>query len=371
MEMTTPQAARLAPLDTLRAFAVLLVLGRHMPDLPAGSAPAWLLSFAAVWKRGGWIGVDLFFVLSGFLISGLLFREYQRFGEIRYGHFLARRGFKIYPAFYLMMVIVVWVSSALGKPWPGWNVLFSEACFVQNYGPALFPHTWSLAVEEHFYLLLPLLLLSIRGRGAGAFAWLPRVFCAVAVLVFVARIVTTEFLPVRLKTHYFPTHLRIDSLLFGVLLSYFAHFHSEMLARNLRKFCWPLAGLAMVLALPPFFLEIGQASYLHTFGFTGLYLSGGILLALACEFRLSIRPLAWLGLYSYSIYLWHIPVRFIGVPLAFPNASPVWATAAYFIGSVGIGLAAACLIEQPFLALRDRLFPTRSQAPAGTRGIQP
>ena len=136
MEKTTPAANRSAALDALRALAVLLVLGRHFPEPPPGAAlPAWL----AVWQRGGWIGVDLFFVLSGFLVSGLLFREYRRFGEIRYGHFLARRGFKIYPAFYLMFGAVLLYAAHMGRAFVGWPVVLSEMFFVQNYGPSLFP----------------------------------------------------------------------------------------------------------------------------------------------------------------------------------------------------------------------------------------
>src|SRR5215831_18752084 len=81
---------RNAQLDALRAIAVLLVLGRHLPFFP-------------LWIRVGWTGVDLFFVLSGFLISGLLFREYKATGGIRIGRFLVRRGFKIYPAYYLFL----------------------------------------------------------------------------------------------------------------------------------------------------------------------------------------------------------------------------------------------------------------------------
>ncbi len=364
MEKTTPPANRSAPLDALRALAVLLVLGRHFPEMPPGWKGAPVPGWMEVWERGGWIGVDLFFVLSGFLVAGLLFREYRRFGEIHYGHFLARRGFKIYPAFYFMFAAVLLFAAHLGKPFVGWPVVLSEMLFVQNYGPALFPHTWSLAVEEHFYLLLPLLLLAVRGEKSAPFAKLPGVFLIIALLALAARVATAELLPFRLKTHLFPTHLRLDSLLFGVLLSWATHFAPEALERVWERFRWPLALAAAALVAPAFCLEIGSGWYLHTVGLTGFYLASGVLLMFALRWKNAWRPLAFIGAYSYSIYLWHIPVRFFGLGWLPRNSAPLTRAAAYLALSLLAGIAAAWLVERPFLALRDRLFPTRSQPPA-------
>ena len=362
MEKTTPPAHRSAPLDALRALAVLLVLGRHFPEPPPGAAlPVWL----EVWQRGGWIGVDLFFVLSGFLVSGLLFREYRRFGEIRYGHFLARRGFKIYPAFYFMFGAVLLYAAHMGRAFVGWPVVLSELFFVQNYGPSLFPHTWSLAVEEHFYLLLPLLLLAVRGEKSAPFAKLPRVFLAVALLALAARIATAEMLDFRLKTQLFPTHLRIDSLLFGLLLSWATHFQPVALERVWLRFRWPLAVAAVALVVPAFCIEIGSGWYLHTLGLTGFYFASGVLLMFALRWKSAWRPLAFIGTYSYSIYLWHIPVRFFGLGWLPRDTAQLTRAAAYLALSIVTGIVAAGLVERPFLALRDRLFATRSQPATG------
>ena len=361
MEKTTPPVKRSAALDALRALAVLLVLGRHFPEPPPGAAlPAWM----DVWQRGGWIGVDLFFVLSGFLVSGLLFREYRRFGEIRYGHFLARRGFKIYPAFYVMFAVVLLYAGHMGRVFVGWPIVSSEALFVQNYGPALFPHTWSLAVEEHFYLLLPLLLLAVRGRKDAPFANLPRLFIVVAVLALAGRIATAQMLDFRLKTHLFPTHLRLDSLLFGVLLSWASHFAPVALERVWTRFRWPLAAVAVGLTVPAFCMEIGSGWYLHTLGLTGFYLAGGVLLLFALRWGSAWRPIAVVGAYSYSIYLWHIPVRFFGLGWLPRDVSPVTRAGVYLALCIVVGIVAAWLVERPFLAVRDRLFPTRSQPSA-------
>src|SRR5438874_883596 len=135
-------------LDVLRGIAVLMVIFSH---------------YFLTWDLGSTVGivlgrgVDLFFVLSGYLISGLLFEDFKRTGTINLRRFWIRRGLKIYPAFYAMLgfTVIVFRFHAHGFP-PG---MWSELFFVQSYIAPIWPHTWSLAVEEHFYVALPLLLL--------------------------------------------------------------------------------------------------------------------------------------------------------------------------------------------------------------------
>ena len=131
MHDTTPKKdiPRLATLDTLRGIAVLLVLGAHQPTL-VGNTGAVL--FCRAWQHIGWVGVDLFFVLSGFLVSGLLFRSWREHGRLNAGRFLMRRAWKIYPAFYAMLLIVI-VNGHLHGRWPGWPPIVSEMLFIQNY----------------------------------------------------------------------------------------------------------------------------------------------------------------------------------------------------------------------------------------------
>jgi len=143
---------RLIGLDLLRLLAVLLVFFRH-------SRPP-VATFMSV---GGWVGVDIFFVLSGFLVSGLVFKEYQLLGTFHPWKFLARRGFKIYPAFYCFIGVTV----CLGLVTPSRNQLMSDLFFVQSYFPPIQIHTWSLAVEEHFYLLLTLVFYAMTRGKAG------------------------------------------------------------------------------------------------------------------------------------------------------------------------------------------------------------
>ena len=154
--------SRILVLDILRGCAVLLVIGRHQIPFPEGSHPL-LKPFMDTWLRGGWVGVDLFFVLSGFFVSGLLFREQQRYGTLSFRRFFVRRGFKIYPSFYLLILVTVIVAHALGQVVPR-RRLWTELLYIQSYRFGLWDHTWSLAVEEHFYLLFPIFYLMLRRR---------------------------------------------------------------------------------------------------------------------------------------------------------------------------------------------------------------
>jgi peptidoglycan/LPS O-acetylase OafA/YrhL len=357
MEKPAPQ--RLAALDTLRGIAVLLVLARHM-RMPEGLA-AWIDVPMRALQRGGWAGVDLFFVLSGFLVSGLLFREWSRHGEISPGRFLIRRGFKIYPAFYAMLgVVMIW--SVCSDRWPGWGRVFAEALFVQNYWGGIFPHTWSLAVEEHFYLALPFVLLPLQGRGGRPFAFVPVLFAAVAVGCLLIRVVGAWDQLKATREGLSLTHLRVDSLLFGVFLQWLMHFHGPKVSAFVGRWRWWMFAAAVLLAAPAFVFELTSTWYLYTFGFTGLYLAGGIFLLLAVHRPARRGALAWFGFYSYSIYLWHMVVDRIFLPLLLPRGiDPVIWLAAYAGLSVATGVVAAWVVELPFLRLRDRLFPSRSE----------
>ena len=166
-----PGSSRNLQLDVLRGVAVLLVFGRHL-ELPE---PDGLAGIAArVWFRIGWLGVDLFFVLSGFLIGGLLLTEHARHGRIDVGRFLIRRGLKIYPAYlvfigYLVCMPLLKVALRGDDPVPvlaaQWQLYWPNLLFLQNYiGTNPAGHTWTLAVEEHFYLLLPWLLVALAAR---------------------------------------------------------------------------------------------------------------------------------------------------------------------------------------------------------------
>jgi peptidoglycan/LPS O-acetylase OafA/YrhL len=352
-------------LDVLRGVAVLLVLGRHVPIEETGP----LVDFA---HRVGWIGVDLFFVLSGFLVSGLLFGEYQTKGELRMKRFFIRRGLKIYPAFYVLLTYAVVTRLYFGRELPVSAVL-SEGLFVANYGPSLWTHTWSLGVEEHFYILLGVTIWWLARRGgADPFRPLVPTLVIVAVAALTARVATTLLLPYNHKTHLFPTHLRIDSLGFGVLLGYLFHFHRERLVAFVTAHRRSILVGSLVLILPATLLRLESGGVVVTFGLTGLYLGFGGLLVCAINhsggplrrFGIVGGALAGIGVYSYSIYLWHMAtVGFatrLGQKVFGASGGPDWVRVVFYVlGSIAVGTVMARLIELPVLRLRDQWFPSR------------
>jgi peptidoglycan/LPS O-acetylase OafA/YrhL len=350
-------------LDVLRAIAVLLVLGRHVPSPLAGwSAPGERAM--AAWIEGGWVGVDLFFVLSGFLVSGLLFGEYRRHGSVSVGRFLARRALKIYPAFYAFILLTLAIRVVLESAREvDATALAAEVFFVQNYVRGLWSHTWSLAVEEHFYLLcaaLVFVLTRTGKRAANPFQPIPWAFTLVAVACLIGRILTAKVLP--LERPYAPTHLRIDGLMFGVLLSYIWHHHRETVERVVRGRELMLSSMGVALLVPAFLHDLRTTPSIHTYGFTAFYVASGLLVLGAVVGGIPnvapTRVLAKIGRYSYSIYLWHIWVLDWSTRF-FDARSPLGAVT-YMVASIFVGIVMAKLVEIPVLAARDRMLPSRT-----------
>jgi peptidoglycan/LPS O-acetylase OafA/YrhL len=364
---------RLLSLDLLRGVAILLVLGRHLVEWPEARAGI-VRDVLRVWRRGGWIGVDLFFVLSGFLVAGLIFREQQRRHGFQPGRFLVRRGFKIYPAFYACALVVLVVLMRQGYELH-WRQLVGEFLFLQNYLGGFVGVTWTLAVEEHFYLLLTVLVMAlIRRGGANPFAPLPHLYAGLAALVLALRLVSFDADDYRYERSLLPTHLRIDSLFFGAVLSYYHHFHGEALRSWFRKYRTNLVfGAACVLAYP-FVYELVGDPFINTLGFTLFSWGFGVLL-LACLYgiperirnplaRVPCRLLAFVGFYSYSIYLWHEQF-YIWMPRLLLRYASLrldvgLETALALSGAVLWGVLVATVIEVPLLRLRERWFPSRS-----------
>jgi peptidoglycan/LPS O-acetylase OafA/YrhL len=358
-------------LDALRAVAVLLVLGRHR-------------SVSAVWTRIGWCGVDLFFVISGFLISGLLFQEYKRFGDIRLKTFWLRRGLKIYPAFYvytlaLTVAYLLFTGKVSGARFPV-RPLLIDATFLSSYFQGLSGHTWSLAVEEHFYILLPvflLVLMRLRAKQSDPFAPIPVVFLVIAIGSLCLRMAARTARPEDYFSYLFPTHLRIDSLFCGVTIGYLFHFKPQLLSRVTG---WPLLIAGGALLIPIYFFEIENWN-MYTWGLTCTFLGFACIVtwAIYVPFRpghllaFPIELLARIGFYSYSIYLWHWIIIFYlrpyfryqcittSSPVAWSSGMEWWQWLLSMALSIIVGIAMGVLIEQPVLRLRDRWFPSRTR----------
>ncbi len=362
--------SRLIGLDLLRLLAILLVLGRHMEDRPDTFSYASKMFFET-WKRGGWVGVDLFFVLSGFLVSGLLFSEYQARGRLSLARFYTRRGWKIYPPFYTLIVCTILVNYLFDLHLYRRQV-FSELTFLQSYLLGMWNHTWSLSVEEHFYILLPLLLLLMLKADRNArlpFRSVLVVMVCLALGLLGLRIWNWQH-GVRFTKNLFSTHLRLDSLFFGVTISYLFHFHTDEFVTWLRPWRRYLIVLGVLFLTPAFVLDLETTPFIYTVGLTIFYLGSGmllvgILLSRVPESRL-ILWLAAIGAFSYSIYLWHMPTRDWVIPTVeylLGRSLGFRVRAGFFlIGSIVLGIGMAKLIELPALRLRDRWFPSNVKA---------
>ncbi|HLX44588.1 MAG TPA: acyltransferase [Bryobacteraceae bacterium] len=348
---------RILELDVLRGLAILLVMGVHVPAYPIWSAV------------GGW-GVDLFFVLSGFLIANLLFTEYRKTGNIRFVRFFIRRALKLYPSFYILLALTVVYCCDRHVHFTG-RQLLGEMLLTQNYIGAIWGHTWSLAVEEHFYILLPLLVAFMLKRRPGSsdpFRAIPYVFLGIGVACLALRIVNSMRYPLYSHPiHYEPSHLRFDTLFFGVFLAYLHNFHTGILQRLMTyPFRFPIAAVGVLSFIPAIFLSPTEP-IVYTLGFTSIYFGFGTMLLLSIYKEPSGRPqpgfvfrsIGKIGTYSYTLYLWHLPTAQVFSTLAsrFLTVNQYVLHAAYLTASIAIAVCLSKLIEIPVLRLRERLFP--------------
>jgi peptidoglycan/LPS O-acetylase OafA/YrhL len=328
-----PSSVRRIPqLDILRAVAVLIVIAYHYVPTPVA--------------RGGWVGVDIFFVLSGFLISGLLFDDIQKTGSISVGRFLVRRGFRIYPAFYFFLLL-----GWLIDPHRFTHSYAPEFLLVQNYLPRVWGHTWSLAVEEHFYIFLPFVLwLLARLNRLGT---IPAIAGTLLIGCLGLRLMLVrQYLDFHSVTY--PTHLRIDGLFLGVALSYIFRFRSEVWDRLDRWWLLP-AGVGML--LPSMLLDRNNV-FVLTAGLTLNAAASVCIIVWALNRQwLRANSIEQIGRHSYSIYLWQpIAIAFCSSKnLTLPNM------AFCAFACIVIGITMATMVEIPALALRDKLFPTQQR----------
>lgn len=356
---------RLRELDFLRGIAIILVLFRHQ----------LLFSFL---KTMGWIGVDLFFVLSGFLVSGLLFKEFQKFGDVNPKLFLIRRGFKIYPIYYLTYVLYI-LPIIMEQNLKLQKVLF-DVVFMQNYvlgwGYA-YPASWSLAVEEHFYFVLAIFLWGIFNKkliqfevlNENQFSIFEKLLFAALLFIFLLRIISNIQFPDQLIRNITMSHLRLDSLLAGVLISYWYYFRREKLVffyLNYQKYLLILS-LSLISFAP--FVDIIFSFFIKTIGFTLLYIAFGILLIhFLVDSQINARLnqifskgivtfISKIGFCSYSIYVIHSLVIFLVRLLHLDNH--YLAFLLVFVVSVGTGFLMTYKIEKHFLSYRDKYFPCR------------
>ena len=341
-------------LDFLRGLAILMVLDFHAP-VHWMSYPLHLLGF----PNFGWAGVDIFFVLSGFLVGGLLVKEWRVKQRIDSKRFLIRRGFKIWPQYYVFLALMLLTRHR--TPHELWGNLLN----IQNYAGGI-PHTWSLAVEEHAYLLLVLFLALAAHRQ-----WRARTIAVITASACAVVVISRLWL----IQHGFEvvnrTHTRIEGILYGLLLALLYHYTPGMFRRwQDRRWIWWTATLVALM----FFRFQTNAPWSASIGWDMADLLGITLLMLLYRPRRDgqrsplYRLVAWIGVYSYGIYLWHVsvvaPLTAVGAHLPHP-VGVLWIAVAPIAGGILLGALFTRMVELPALRVRDRLFPRRIDSPVG------
>lgn len=375
-------ARRLPGLDLVRAVAVGWVMVYHASLYGLGPAQNPIVRF-------GWMGVDLFFVLSGFLIAEQLLRPLARGQSPSYGRFFARRGFRTLPA-YLVMVGLYFAFPVL-RDRPHIQPLWQFLTFTQNFGvhppPAkALSHAWSLCVEEQFYLAFPLVLVLLMRRPS-----LGKTLAAIAgVLLFGMVLRGYQWLhhvpeppfgigaspsgPRYMDAIYYPTFTRLDGLLAGVAAAALKTFRPSVWSRLTARANLLLGlGVAGVALSAAFFGDQTAAFWPAVFGFPLLSLSIALAVigASAPNSIVGRRPIHGVGALaagSYSLYLSHKMV-FHAVQTVAPDLSPAlqrWELVLGLAGALGVGALLYWAVERPFLNLRDRFSgPSRSSLAAG------
>jgi peptidoglycan/LPS O-acetylase OafA/YrhL len=357
-----PSRGRRLDLDVVRGTAILLALGWHFGTRASGNPVLDALQLPG--RLFGWAGVDLFFVLSGFLMGQLVLGERARTGGFDGRRFTIRRVLKLWPVLYLFLAI-----HAIFGDEPLSSYLWQNALHVQNYAGTSLRHLWSLAVEEHFYLGLAVLFPLFARRG-GSVKLLVAVLVGVLVTAVALRYAgaMAGISDTRLQWR---THFRIDSLAAGLLLAVARVHAPAMFARLARqKLLWAVLLAEGVRLL----VGIGKVDALGgVFGFTVAYATAAAFLLLLYDaawvtrLRWLTAPVAALGRYSYGIYIWHIFAADLALGrlgMEYATGTPV-AQAVKYGAAIAAGITATVLVERPALRLRDRLVPARPMpAPA-------
>lgn len=305
----TGRGTHVPALDGLRGIAILGVLLFHTDHLP-----------------GGFLGVDLFFTLSGYLITDLILREVEATGTVSLIAFWGRRIRRLLPALATMLAVVtvlIWLAAPsdvvrttlADGPWVqlnlvNWHLLAESSGYWDRFGSArVFEHLWSIAVEEQFYLVWPVLLLLLARSGQRRVAVVALVASVVSLILMITLLTPAD--PTRVYTG---TDTRAFSLLLGAMVA--TRPVRDMLARlTTRTAGMLLASLAVGIGVLWWFAEGAGSPWLFTGGLFAHSLAAAVLIGLCVRAPgtvlakfLAWRAIRWMGLISYSLYLWHWPV---------------------------------------------------------------
>ena len=381
---TRAPGGHMPALDGLRGLAILMVMLFHQTVmLPATATDRAYASFAR--KLGS--GVDLFFVLSGFLITGILFDAKGAGGYFR--NFYARRALRIFPLYYGVLVVALVILPQFPHPklakWSGtggseqfwyWSYLSNWRIGWVGYHHGILDGSWTLAIEEQFYMVWPLVVAALGRRS------LAKVCIGLIVAAFVERVALIAAGGPAMGVHTFTTS-RMDTLAVGALIAMLARGPGG-LGALMAPARWVGAAAAALVALPWLtgWMPAGLAgAVVHSAGYSATAAAYGALLILAVGAppgsrlarSLTWRPLLVLGTFSYALYLFHYPI--LGAirdlaygPARFPRVlgSPLPGQLLFYAVATPPAVALAWLswhlYEQPFLRLKRYFVPGRPGA---------
>ncbi len=344
-----------------------------LPHLPAldglrGLAVFGVLLFHDGRLDGGYLGVDLFFVLSGYLIHSLLLAEWSKAGTIDLKAFWVRRARRLFPALLALLPVVAVYADRLAKPEEldrirkdglatlayvaNWRAIFSGRSYWDMFQvPSPLEHTWSLAIEEQFYVVWPLLAFGVLYLSRGS----RRVMLAVSLALAVASGAAMVWLGNHASTTraYMGTDTRGVAILLGAALACVmadrGTFKNDKAVRALDAL-----GVVAALFLGLAWLRLdGQNPLLYRGGFFATELCVLVLIVCAAHGErsfvartLAFRPIAWMGLISYGLYLWHWPIFVVLRPERI-GLSGLGLSALRFVATFGIALVSYHFLEQP------------------------
>lgn len=335
-------------IDGLRALAVIMVLAYHLK-----------MPFA----KSGLLGVTVFFVISGYLITGILINEIEESGGVDLKNFWLRRIRRLLPAVLSMAVVMIFVSAVVNRVvftkgcndllsavfgYNNWWQIFRKVSYFENAGaPSPFTHCWSLAIETQFYLIYPILLILLsKARNRG------KIFAAVTAVLAMISVVLMGVLyspdgdPSRV---YYGTDTRAFSLLIGALAAIQKEYH--IIKVKLRGKLWAVIGSISVLILIGMMMLISSYSSFLYYGGQAIVsvLSAFVVYAVTVSrsllnIILGSSILKWVGDRSYSIYLWHYPII---VLMSGGKRAAWWIVILEVVLSVGVAELSYRFIETP------------------------
>ena len=356
-------STQIPALDGLRAFAILLVYLSHAgPEYIhlGGQGGPWVNSPLI---HSAWVGVDLFFVLSGFLIGKQLWAELEKHKRIDFWNFIWKRGLRIWPLYFFFLT-AIYLLLGVYRPAEIWP----EVVFLSNYlGQSVIRGSWSLATEEQFYILFPLTLMFFSRFASGHRFWMA--FLIVGLIAApVWRLATIWYFQIPagdttklINYLYYPFHTHYDTILMGVALAKIYQFCDTKEPQMQRKMFALLGGL-VILCFGLRAVDKVLFNYSFLAALFGFFLWYGLHRKDWVTRLLSLRPLYLVSRLSFGIYLVHYAVlrtaNFDSLLFSWLGGAPHFVTyvVVTFAVCVLITMASFVLVEAPFLKNRSRII---------------